>query len=190
MRAQGTNGAQPPAPPDRDLWRRSQNTETPRDEDEYLLELSAYADGRLDEDDSARIAALIAHDDEAAADVAAARVLAAATMSAADAAIVARAQSLVGTMAGGSLAGGTSVDAPTAELIAFPARSGRRPWFSAASWSSLAAAMVLAGWLGFDLGTGISASPVFGRQGDDVSAADLLDAAPLLLREYSENSSI
>ncbi len=66
-----------------------------------------------------------------------------------------------------------------------------RPWYSAATWSGLAAAIVLAGWLGFDLGSGISNSPPFGRSGDDVSAtSELFDAAPLLLRDFTENSQI
>jgi anti-sigma factor RsiW len=175
MRAQGTSGASP----DREVWRRSQEMEVTPDEASDLLDLAAFADNRLDDDETARILALIERHADAAQDVAAARALAGATMLAADADIVARAEALVG--------GDALVEA---QLIAFPARTPVvRPWYSAATWSGLAAAIVLAGWLGFDLGSGISASPVFSRSADDASASELLDPSPLL-RDFTENSQI
>jgi anti-sigma factor RsiW len=174
MRAQGTSGASS----DREIWRRSQELEAAPDEAGYLLDLAAFADNRLDDDETARIAALIARDADAAEDVAAARTLAGTTMHAADAGIVARAAALVGEAR------------PEAVLIAFPGRPAIvRPWYSAATWSGLAAAIVLAGWLGFDLGSGISASPGFNRSADDMSASELLDPSPLL-RDFTENSQI
>jgi anti-sigma factor RsiW len=174
MRAQGTSGA----PPDREVWRRSQEMEATPDEASYLLDLAAFADNRLDDDETAWVAALIERNADAAEDIAAARMLVGATMLAADVSIMARAEALVGAAR------------PEAELIAFPVRPPVvRPWYSAATWSGLAAAIVLAGWLGFDLGSGISTSPVFSRSADDASASELLDPSPLL-RDFTENSQI
>ncbi|HWD59417.1 MAG TPA: hypothetical protein VG308_14115 [Stellaceae bacterium] len=161
------------------MWRRSQEAEEAPDETERLLDLAAFADGRLDEDDTARLAALLARDADVAADVAAARAFAGATPIAADPAIVSRAAALV------------SAEQSEAELIAFPAhRAALRPWFSAASWGSLAAAVLLAGWLGFDLGSGLSADATATRSGDDLSASELLDPSPLLLRDFNASSQI
>jgi hypothetical protein len=174
MRAQGTSGA----PADREVWRRSQDMEATLDEASYLLDLAAFADNRLDDDETARIAAMIARDTDAAEDIAAARTLAGAAMLAADAGTLARAEALVGE------------GRPEAVLIAFPARPPVvRPWYSAATWSGLAAAVVLAGWLGFDLGSGISNGPVFSRPADDMSASELLDPTPQL-RDLTDNSQI
>jgi hypothetical protein len=174
MRAQGTSGA----PADREVWRRSQEMEATPDKASYLLDLAAFADNRLDDDETAWIAALIERNADAAKDIAAARTLAGATMLAADVGIMARAEALVGEARS------------EAELIAFPVRPPEvRPWYSAATWSGLAAAIVLAGWLGFDIGSGISASPVFSRSADDASASELLDPSPLL-RDFTENSQI
>jgi hypothetical protein len=65
----------------------------------------------------------------------------------------------------------------------------RRPWYSAATWSGLAAAIVLAGWLGFDLGSGLSMSPPLGHPSDETSS-ELLDPGPQLARDFIENSQI
>lgn len=179
MRARETGRARPAELFDRKLWRRSQETETVPDEVERLLDLAAYAENRLDAEDAARVAELLARDADAASDVAAARALAGVAMLPADAEIVARAESLV--------LGGP----PEALLIAFPTRAiVARPWYRAASWSSLAAAMLLAGWLGFSLGSGLSDGMMFSRPADDASANELLDPAPLLLRDFTESSRI
>jgi hypothetical protein len=178
MRARGTSGT----PTDREIWRRSQEIEAVPDEADHLMDLAAFADNRLDDDDADRIAALIARDGIAAEDIAVARMLAGATMLAADAAAVAWAEALVGE---------NRRDHPEAELIAFPRRPTMvRRWYSAASWSGLAAAIVLAGWVGFDLGSGLSAAPPPARAADEVSASDLLDPAPLLLRDFTDSSQI
>jgi hypothetical protein len=80
---------------------------------------------------------------------------------------------------------------PEAVLIAFPVRQAApRPWYSAATWSGLAAAIVMAGWLGFDMGSGLLATPIVGHSTDDTSASELLDPAPMLLRDFTENSQI
>lgn len=183
MRAKGTSGAPPPGLSDREIWRRSREIEASLDETEHLLDLAAYADNRLDEDDAARIAALLARDLAAADDVAAARLVADAAMTAAAPAaapaIIERAALLVGEERG------------EARVIPFRTHPPMaRPWYGAATWSSLAAAMVLAGWLGFNLGSGLSSAPPFGRGIDEASASDLLDPAPLLLRDFTEGSQI
>jgi hypothetical protein len=179
MRAQGSNGARPTGLSDRDVWRRSQETDASRDEAEILMDLAAFADNRLDPDEAARVEALIVGDADAAADVAATRVLAGTAIAAADPAIIGRAEALVGE------------GSREAVLIAFPApRPAMRPWHSAASWSSLAAAMVVAGWLGFDLGSGLSTSPILGGSTLDLTANELFDAAPLMVRDIAESSRI
>jgi anti-sigma factor RsiW len=177
MRARETSGT----PEDREVWRRSQEIDAVPDQAEHLLDLAAFVDNRLDEEDAARVAALIARDPAIADDVAAARALAGATMLPAEPEIVARAEALVDALG--------DDDRPEAELIAFPARPPTvRRWYSAATWSGLAAAVVLAGWLGFDLGSGISRSPAFSRAADDAAASELIDTTPLLLRDLTENS--
>ena len=172
MRAQKTSGANPQ---ERALWRRSRETDAAFDEAEYLLDLAAFADNRLDDDDTARLAALVARDVTAAEDVAAARALTAAKM-AADERIVARAAALVDDAR------------PEALVLPFTPRPEiPRPWYGAATWSGLAAAIVFAGWLGFDLGSGLSAPSSVVHSGDDLSASEMLDPAPLM---FTENSQI
>lgn len=179
MRGNGTSGARPPDPSDRDVWRRSQELEAPVDEAEWLLDLAAFADTRLDEDEAARVAALLANDSDAADDVNAARLVADAITEAADPAIIARAAAL----ADGARA--------KADVIAFPARPAVRTWFSAASWSGLAAAMVVAGWLGFNLGSGLPGVTPTARATDEASAGELFDLTPpLILRDFTESSQI
>jgi anti-sigma factor RsiW len=175
MRARGTSGANPP---ERELWRRSQGIEAPFDEAEYLSDLAAFADNRLDDDDTARIAALIARDPTAAEDVAAARALAAVEM-AADERVVTRATALIDGAR------------PEALVLAFapPPPVARRPLYSAATWSSLAAAIAFAGWLGFNLGDGLSSTSPVARSGADLSTSEALDP-PLLLRDFTENTQI
>jgi hypothetical protein len=169
---------------DQQLWRRSQEIEAAPDETEHLLDLAAFADNRLDdEDEAARIAALLARDLDAAADVAAARVLDV-TMVAADEAIVARAAALVGESRPAVELRVAAL--PEAELINFPRRRMAPPWHSAATWSGLAAAIAIAGWLGFDLGSGVSIGSRIGH--DDQTASELLAPAPLMLRDFAENS--
>ena len=62
--------------PDRALWQRSCRTDAPEGETAWFLDLAAFAEGRLETDDHDRVAAMLAVDPAAAADVAAARALA------------------------------------------------------------------------------------------------------------------
>jgi hypothetical protein len=185
MRARGTNGPLPPATPDRTLWRLSQDIETNPAETERFLDLAGFVDNRLDDDERERVAALIAGDPVAAADAAAARVLLASTLPATSDDIIVRAAGLVGASASES-------GQASGEIVAFPPqrRAQRRLWPTAASWSSLAAAIAFACWLGFDLGGDLPGIASITRPSDDLGASELIDPAPLALRDFSESASI
>jgi hypothetical protein len=129
---------------DRALWLRCRQTEAPEDEAARLLDLAAFADGTLDTDEAERVAALLADDPDAAADVAAARALTATATPAAFDRIVGRAAALAPPAAG-------------RRVVPFALGRRRRPLLpQAAQWASLAAAVVLASWLGFAMGNDFS----------------------------------
>ncbi len=181
MRARGSSGQRPP---ERRRWWRGREVQANRAESERFLDLAGFVDGRLDNDQRERVAALIAAEPTAAADAAAARVLIAATLPAVSDEIVARAAALIGP-AQPTLAGG--------EILAFPRRSPPprpRAWPNAARWSGLAAAIAVACWLGFDLGGDLPGIASIAHPSDELGAAELIDAAPLALRDPSEGSSI
>lgn len=179
MRARRISDAATPGWADSEIWRRSQETEASADEARELLDLAAFADNRLDDDEAARIAALLAEDRDAAADIAAARALGATPPPEVDERIVERA-----------IAAADAAER-SADIVPFALRrSAAKSWRGAATWGSLAAAMVLAGWLGFDLGNGLSYFAGPNRAPDEVSAGELLDPAPLLMRDFTEGSQI
>src|SRR6266403_5173873 len=60
----------------RALWRRSCRTDAPEDEAARFLDLAAFVDGLLEADERDRVAAMVAADPAAAADVAAAQAFA------------------------------------------------------------------------------------------------------------------
>src|SRR5258705_5129584 len=62
--------------PDRALWQRSCRTDAPEDEAARFLDLAAFVDERLETDERDRVAAMVATDPAAAADVAAAQAIA------------------------------------------------------------------------------------------------------------------
>ena len=62
--------------PDLDLWQRCRMIDAPEDEAARFLDLAAFADSRLEPDEQDRVAALLAADPAAAADVGAAKRLA------------------------------------------------------------------------------------------------------------------
>jgi len=177
MRARGASGPLSPGN-DRALWERSQGTEASPAETERFLDLAGFADGRLDEDERERVAAIVAVDPAAAADVAAARALTASVMSSVGEDVIARAVALADGVA------------PRGELVAFPRHRSPGLWRGAATWSSLAAALAIAGWFGFDLGSGLPDLAVGARSYDDAVANEFLDPGPLLLRDFSEGSAL
>jgi anti-sigma factor RsiW len=131
----------------RALWRRSQATDAPEDEAGRLLDLAAFADGRLDEEDTERIAALLAADPQAASDVAAARApLPVFSDAVAIERMIARACVLV------------TLPAPQrARVLPFVRPALRRGALrGVAEWASLAAALAMVGWLGFAMGSNAS----------------------------------
>jgi anti-sigma factor RsiW len=179
MRARGTKGPARPGTSNRALWERSRETEASPEETERFLDLAGFVDRRLDDDDRERVAALIARDATAAADVAAAQALTTAQMTSVSDAIIERAVGLVG------------VAAPRGEVVTFPPRHAElRSWRGAAGWSGLAAGIVLASWLGFNLGSNLPVVTTAGRSADDAVAVDLLDPAPLISRDAGDGSPI
>jgi anti-sigma factor RsiW len=163
----------------RALWRRSRAADAPEDEEGRLLDVAGYADGLLDPDEHDRVAALLASDRDAAADVAMARALAhgAAPATGIDH-IVARAISL-----------GAEASTNPGRILAFAGATRRRLFRSMAQWGSLAAAVALACWLGFAMGT--DASLALSRQnqsGERAFLPELFDPSSGFLRDPGEDS--
>lgn len=183
MPARGTRGALPLGTADRRLWQLSQEIAASPAETERLLDLAGFVDDRLDDDERERVAALLAGDPLAAADAAAARALRSATLTAASNEIVARATALADPARS------------SGEVVVFPQRQPRpqpqpRAWPAAARWTSLAAAIAFACWLGFDLGSGLPGLASITHPSDELGANELIDPAPLGLRDVSEGSPI
>ncbi len=163
------------------LWRRSQKLAVDPVETERFLDLAGFVDGRLDNDERERVAALIAREPLAAADAAAARVLLGAKLTPASEAVVARAAALVGP------------PETRGEILRFPQQHMiRRPrfWPVAVRWGSLAAGIAVACWLGFDLGGDLPGIASIARSPDELGANELIDPAPLALRDASDGPSI
>jgi anti-sigma factor RsiW len=178
-RGDGTSGAPHTAASDLALWQRSATAETVEDEGERFLDLAGFADGRLDPDESERVAERLARDPDAAADVAAARALATrgAAPEAAPAPIIARACALV-----------SEPGPERGQVILFPQllRLPSPTLPGVARWASLAAAILVASWLGFALGTDVSVS--FGQPdqaSDDGFLRDMLDPSTAFLRDLT-----
>ena len=133
--------------PDRELWRRSRTIDTVEDQASRYLDLAAYADGRLDPDERERVAALLADDRDAAGDVAAARTLGRTIRHPAPPeTVVARASAIVG---------GARWKARWKPGVV-PANRPRPRLGAVIEWGGLAAAIVVAGWLGFTMGVDTS----------------------------------
>jgi hypothetical protein len=166
---------------DRGLWRRCRLADAPEDENLRLLDLAAFAEGGLDPDEADRIAALLFADPDAAADVAVARA----------------ATGKIGPgQTGVSSAAIERIVARASALRPAAARSGAgrvfrfsrpRPHFllhGLAQWGSLAAALAMAAWLGFTMGSdaslALSQSTLSGRDG---AAVELFDPATGFLHD-------
>jgi len=167
---------------DRVLWQRSRMVDVAEDECARFLDLAAFAEGRLDPDERERIAEWLRSHKEAADDIAAARALASAAASEAlPETSVARACAIVGG-AGPSRRG---------IVVPFPSREGKRPLLGTvarlgAQWGGLAAALVVAGWLGFTLGVDTSGWIAMNRSGpDDGIAQDLFGSSPGFFRDVT-----
>lgn len=162
---------------DRLIWQRCRMIDAPEDEAARHLDLAAFAEGLPDEDDHARVTALLAADPDLAADVGAARALVGADL-APDALerIVARATAALPEAAPAS-----------GNVVAFAPRRGRRVVRIFAQWGSVAAALVVASWLGFAMGTNASLALSEPRQpGDAGFLPELFDPPAGLLRDLGE----
>ena len=162
---------------DRALWRRSCLTDATEDEVSRFLDLAAFADGLLEPDESDRIAALLAADPLARDDVAAAQGGAAGP------------GELPGTLERiVARAGAILPSEPTSRVVAFtPPPRRRRILHGFAQWGSLAAAMVLASWLGFAMGSDTSRALSLPIPSNDASfLPELFDPGSGFLHDLGE----
>ena len=170
----------------RALWRRCQLAEAPVDEVARFLDLAAFADGFLDEEEHDRVAADLAADPAAAADIAAARQIAlGADIGPEEIEPSARVERIIARA--GDLAAAAAEPAAILPFAALPARERVLPGL--ARWGSLAAAIVLAGWLGFAMGSGASLELAQPAQQSQVGAGfylpELLDPSTGFLHDLA-----
>lgn len=161
------------------LWQRCRTIDVTENEPERFLDLAALADGRLEDEEHNRVAALVAADPIATSDIAAAAALARSGPGtpAAREAIIRRAIALL--------------DEPSAQryVIPFPRRLSARHFLQGvAQWGSLAAAVVVASWLGFMMGSGVSLTLSQPGQSSQISdesfLPELLDPSTGFLRDF------
>jgi anti-sigma factor RsiW len=147
------------------------------DEATRFLDLAAYTDGLLDIEERERVAALLAADPEAAADVRATQALGGGKpMPVGLERIIARASAI-----------SSGADSASDKIVPLAARPSRRFLESFAQWGSLAAAVALAGWLGFAMGSGTSLALSDHRQPSDIGLLpELFDPGTGLLRDLGE----
>jgi anti-sigma factor RsiW len=147
------------------------------DEAARFLDLAAYADGLLDIEERERVAALLAADPDAAADVRAAQALGDAERTSAGLErIVARAIAIL-----------PDTDPVSGKVVPLAPRRGRRLLQISAQWGSLAAAVALAGWLGFAMGSDTSLALRDTRQPNAAGLfPELFDPGTVLLRDLGE----
>ncbi len=166
----------------RTLWQRCRTTETPDNEAERFLDLAGLADAMLDDDDEHdRVAALVGTDPVAMSDVAAGRAISAGgiAMPGGLERVIERALTIID-------------DAPgQGRVIPFaPQPVGRSVLQGVAQWGGLAAAIAVASWLGFAMGSGASLS--LSQPGQPHQASDenflpeLLDPSTGFLRDLGE----
>jgi anti-sigma factor RsiW len=165
--------------PGRALWQRSCRTDAPENETARFLDLAAFADGRLETDECDRVAAVLAADPAAAADVAAAQALAGDIAEPPDGLdrIIARACAI---LPDNSVAQG--------EVLVFRLpRQHRSIVHGLTRWGSLAAAIAVASWLGFAMGSDTSlALSQSGAASETSFLPELFDPGTGFLRDLSE----
>lgn len=169
---------QPPADlPDDALWQHSRMVEAIEDDAARLLDLAGFADGVLDPDEHERIAEWVAGDPDAAGDIAAARALAAGHLPSAPEWVMARACALV-----------ASREPPGGTVIPLRPRLRAMPRLRlAVNWGSLAAAMAVVGWLGFNLGMDASLSvAAVSQPSDEGFLQEFVDPSSGFMRELNE----
>jgi anti-sigma factor RsiW len=165
--------------PDRDLWQECQRADAPDDDTARFLDLAGYADRRLDPDEAERMAALLMRDPAMAADVAAARAL---TGMMNDDPLVARER---------MIARACALIAAPGLVVPFQPRSQRLPALQGlARWGGLAAAVALACWLGFAMGSDASLALGSPAQagGDSGFLNEMLEPSSGFLRNLTDGS--
>ena len=163
---------------DRALWRRSCLTDAPEDEASRFLDLAAFADEVLEPEERERVAALLARDPATAEDVAAARRIVGGAGEP-----PARLERIV-TRACAAFPGETN-----ARVVTFARPPGRhRILHGVAQWGSLAAAIMVASWLGFSMGSDTSiALSQPGFSSDSSYVPELFDPGTGFLRDFGES---
>jgi anti-sigma factor RsiW len=168
---------------DRRLWQRCRMIDAPEDEAARFLDLAGFADGRLDAEDQDRVAAVLAADPAAAADVRSARTLDGIEEGFTGLEpVIARACAIFPD------AGHPDADHPHGRVIAFATRRSRRPLVqSFAQWGSIAAAIAVASWLGFAMGSDASLALSNPHQPSDAGfLPELFDPTSSFLRDLGE----
>jgi anti-sigma factor RsiW len=159
------------------LWQRSRLTDAPDDEEARFLDLAGFADGLLDADEHERVAALLARNGEAAADVDAARASGGSGQAATELEnVVARACAILPDAA-----------LPRGRVIAFAPRRRGSLVQNFAQWGSIAAAIAMAGWLGFSMGSDTSLALANSHQASDTAVfPEVFDTTGGFLRDLGE----
>ncbi len=166
----------------RKLWRRCCTAETVESESERFLDLAAFADGILDDEEHDRIAARVAGDGVAMADVAAARALSTGgiAMPGGIGPIIERAIAIV-----------EPAPERVRKISASPAPSRHHILQGVAQWGSLAAALAFTSWLGFAMGSGVSQTLIEPGQPSQISdenfLPELLDPSTGFLRDLGSS---
>lgn len=177
MRTDEDREEKPDRASDRRLWQRSCMIDAHEDEAARFLDLAAFADGLLDTEERDRVAALLAADPDAAADVQAARALDGAERSAAG----------LERMVARACAISPNADPAGGRVVLLAPRRGRRLFHDFAQWGSIAAAIAVASWLGFVMGSSASLALSDPRQPSDASfLPELFDPASGFLRDLGE----
>ncbi|HEY3911258.1 MAG TPA: hypothetical protein VGM07_15405 [Stellaceae bacterium] len=168
------------------VWRYCRAIDAPEDEAERFLDLAGFADDLLEEEERERIGFLLGCDPAAAADVAAARMLSASS----GAAPAADEHRIAGIIARADALGDDAARAPVRVL---PFRTAPPPSIlhRFAQWGSLAAAIVVASWLGFTMGSGASSmlsqpSQAASQTNEASFLPELLDPSTGFLRDLVE----
>jgi hypothetical protein len=177
MRNDEEREEQPEMESDRQLWRRCRLIDAPEDEAARLLDLAAFADGLPDEEEHDRVAALLAADPDAMADVQAVHTPVRPDQTSTELErIIERACTILPDAA-----------PPRGRVIPFVPRQrgGLIQYF--AQWGSIAAAIAVAGWLGFSMGSDASLALTNSRQPSDTGfLPELFDPASGFLRDLGE----
>jgi hypothetical protein len=195
-----------PGSPDRVLWQQCRLADAADDEGERFLDLAGFVEARLDVDEHERIAAFLAADEALAHDVAAAAALAAQGVPPAPPeTVIARACALAGpaaslrptaaaaptsdTLAPDRLTTGTlAVTRPQSVVRFTPRMRPAKSIAGVARWGSLAAALALASWVGFAMGSNASLALSDLSQPDQGFINELFDPSNGFLRDLTDSA--